>query len=191
MKKENLSSFEVYQLILGEQDIVKPCTLFIARGSIIVAASPSGVSLRAIVLVLVAFAAGFLGLILRNITLFLGGLGAGIVIGVVIALVDFIVRRRRVKTMKRLSPERILEMSQKNFEVPYEKIVKIELRESKVYPQITLFIPSFEEHYKYVVSFVTDETKYLFIFDEGKLQSCLNLIRRLAPKTIEIEEDFE
>jgi MFS superfamily sulfate permease-like transporter len=191
MKEESLSSFEVHQLILGEHEIVKPCTLFITRGSIIIVVPPSGISLRAVVLIFVAFAAGLLGLFLRNVTLFVSGLGAGIVIGVVVALVDFMFRRRRLRTMKRLSPERILQVSEKNFEIPYEKIVKVEVRESKVYPQITLFIPMFEEHYKYVVSFITDENEYLFIFDEGKLQSCLNLIRRFAPKTIEIEEDFE
>jgi MFS superfamily sulfate permease-like transporter len=190
MKEENLSSFDARQLILGEHDIIKSCILFITRRSIIIVYS-SGASLRVVILILVAFAAGLLGLILRNVTLFVGGLSAGIVIGMVIAMVDFMFRRRRLKKMKRLSPERILQMSEKNFEVPYEKIVKVEVRESKVYPQITLFLPMFEEHYKYVVGFLTDENKYLFILDADKLQSCLNLIREFAPKTIHIEEDFE
>lgn len=187
MKEENLSSLEAYQLIVGEHDIVKPCTLFIARSSIIVV-SRSGVTLWTFVLIFVAFAAGLLGLIIRNVTLFVGGLGAGIVVGAVVALVDFVFRRRRLGIMKRLSPERILKMSEKNLEISYEKIVKVEVKESKVYPGISLLFPRFEEHHKYAVGFITDENKYLFILEEGRLQSCLDLIRRNAPKNIEIEE---
>jgi len=190
MKGQNLSSFEVHQLILGEHDIVKPCTLFIARGSIIVV-SRSGISLWAVLLILATFATGLLGLILRSLTLFVGGLIAGIVTGLIVALADFMFRRRRLRAMKRFSPERILKMSEKNLEIRYEKIVKVEVRESKVYPGISLLFPSFGERHKYAVGFVTDEGKYLFILDEGDLQPCLNLIRENSSRDIEIVEPTE
>ena len=180
-----LGVFDVHQLILGEYDTIRPCTLLLTRNRIIVATS-EGVNRWIVVVAVMAFIAGLAGLFLRNAMLFLAGLATGIVAGLLIGLFDFVIRRRRVGKMKRLNPNHILEMDKKNFEVPYANIVKVEIRTFKTYPRRSYLLPSFEER-RYKIDFVTQKERFMFIMDKSKLEHCIDLFRQSAPETIEIE----
>ncbi len=158
---------------------------FLPRDRIIVA-SPGGINLWTVVTVIIVFAVSFTGLLLRNIVLFLGGLGAGIISGLLIGLFDFVIRHRRLSKMKRLSPERILEMNEKNFEIRYAEIVKVEVRAFETYSKGSLFFPTFQEH-QYEINFETNEQRHTFIVDRGVMQECLSLLRKFAPETVDIE----
>jgi len=186
MEEEKLGILNARHLILSEHDAIKPCTLFLTDNRIIVVAS-DGINQWIVVTVIVTFIASFMGLILRNVILFLGGLGAGIMAVLLTSLIYFVIRKRKIGKIKRLSPERILEMNEKNFEIRYTKIVKVVVRTFKTYPRGNYLFPSFQEH-RHKIDFVTHEEKYSFILDRGKLQQCLNLIQQFVPGTIEIDQ---
>lgn len=181
-----LEVFDVRQLILGEYDIIKPCTLLLTRDRIIVVTF-EGLNRWIVIVVAPAFIAGLAGLFLRNIALFFAGLGTGIVAGLLIGLFDFVIRRRKIGKMKRLDPNHILEIDKKNFDVPYESVVKAEIKTYKSYPGGSYLLPSFEEH-RYRIDLVTQRERFMFIMDKGKMERCINLFRQSAPETIEIEQ---
>lgn len=186
IEEKILGVVEVQQLVLGEYDIIEPCALLLTRNRIIVVTS-EGINRWIFVVAVMAFIAGLAGLFLRNAVLFFAGLGTGIVAGLLIGLFDFVVRRRRIGKMKRLSPNHILEIDKKNFEVPYANVVKVETRTFKTYPGGGYFLPSFEER-RYKIDFVTRKKSFAFIMDRSKMERCIDLVRQSAPKTIEIEQ---
>jgi len=186
MKEENLGIFNVPHLVLGQHDAIEPCTLLLTPNRIIVV-SPEGINRWIVVTVIVAFAASFTGLLLRNGVLFLGGLVAGIMAALFIGLIDFVLRRIRIGKIKHLNSKRILEMNEKNFEIRYAKIVKVVVRTFKTYPRRSYLFPSFQEN-RYRIDFVTHKEKHSFILDRSELQQCLNLVRQFAPETVEIEQ---
>lgn len=187
MKEEKLGIFNARHLMLNEHnDVIKPCILFLTRNGIIVASS-EGISRWIVVTVIVAFAASFTGLLLRNVVLLLGGLIAGIMTVLLVGLIDFAIRQRKIGKMKRLNSKYILEMNEKNFEIPYAEIVKVEVKTFKTYPRGSYMFPSFQEH-RYMIDFVTRKEKHSFILDISKLQQCLNLIQQFLPETVEIDQ---
>lgn len=186
MKEENSCIINARYLPLDEYDVAKPCTLFFNRNRIIVV-SLEGMNPWTVVTVIVALAASFTGLLLRNFFLLFGGLGAGITAGILIVIIDFLIRRKKLSKMKRLSPERILETSEENFEVRFAEIVKAEVRTFKTYSKGSLLLPSLQEN-QYAVDLATNQKKYRFILDRNKLQQCINMLRQFAPETIEIDE---
>lgn len=189
LNEENIGVLSARCLVPDKHDAVKPCTLFLTANRIVVVLT-GGINPWAVVTVIVAFAVSLSGLLLRNFVLFLGGLGAGIIAGFIIGLADFIIRHIGPRKVRRLNPERILEMSEKNLAIDYKKIVKIEVRKLTKYPGRSDFIPSFpafQEH-KYVIDFVLGEKKHTFILDRKKLQQCLKLLHQFVPETVEIEQ---
>lgn len=189
MNEENLSILSVRCLVQDRHDDIKPCTLFLTRDRIIVV-STEGINPWTAVTVVVALVASLTGLLLRNFVLFLGGLGAGIIAGLIIGLIDFMIRHIRLRKVKRLNPERILEMSRKNFAIDYKKIVTVEVRKFNRYPGRSDFIPSLpalQEH-EYVIDLVLGEKKHAFILDRNKLHQCLDLLHKFAPENIKIEQ---
>lgn len=189
MNEENLGVFDARHLVHNEHDTLKPCILFLTRNRI-VAVLVEGINPWTVVSVIVALAASFIGLLLRNFALFLGGFSIGIVAGLCIVLIDFVIRHKEFRKIKRLNPEHILEMTEKSFEIHYEKIVKVEVRIFNRYSGISDFmpsLPSLQEH-QYVITFVTNEKKHTFILDGKKLKECLDLIREFVPETTEITE---
>ncbi len=186
MKEEYLGILNVRHLILGEHDVIKSCTLFLTRNRIIVV-STEGVNRWIFVSVAVAFAASFMGMLFRNIVLLLAGLVAWMIAVLLVGLVNFVIRQRKIGEMKRLNPRRILEMNEKNFEISYAKIVKVVVITFKTYPGVNYLFPSFQEN-RYKIDFITCAKKHSFILDRGKLQKCLNLIQQFVPETIEINQ---
>lgn len=186
MKEENLGTLNARHLILSEHDTIKPCTLFLTRNRIIVV-SAEGTNRWLVAMVTVTFAASFTGLLLRNVVLSLGGLVAGIMAILLIGLINFAIRQRKIGKVKRLNPKRILEMNEKNFEICYAKIVKVVIRTLKTYPGGNYLFPSFQEH-RFKIDFITHAEKYSFILDGGKLQKCLKLIQQFVPETTEIDK---
>lgn len=186
MKEEKLDTLNARHLIPNEHDAIKPCTLFLTRNRIIVV-SAKKINRWIVVTIAVTFTTSFMGLLLRNAVLFLAGLGTGITAVLLTALVGFVIRQRKIAKMKRLNPKRILEMSEKNFEIRYAKIVKIVVRTFKTYPGGNYLFPSFQE-LRYKTDFITHKEKHSFILDRGKLQQCLNLVRQFIPETVEIEQ---
>jgi len=187
MNEENLGILNVRHLVHDKYDDVKPCTLFLTRNRII-AVTVEGINPWTVVTVLVALAVSFTGFLLRSFVLFLGGLGVGIIAGLLIGLIDFVIRHKELRKMKRLNPERILEMNEKNFEIRYKNILKVRVRTVSTYPRRSDFIPSFKEH-RYVVDFATNEEKHTFVFDGRQLHQFLDIFRQFAPETTEIEQD--
>jgi len=189
MNEENLGVFDARHLVQNEHDTLKPCILFLTRNRI-VAVLLEGINPWTVVTVIVALAASFIGLLLRNFALFLGGFSIGIIAGLCIVLIDFVIRHKEFRKIKRLNPEHILEMTEKSFEIHYEKIAKVEVRIFNRYSGISGFmpsLPSLQEHH-YVITFVTSEKKHTFILDGNKLKECLGLIREFVPETTEITE---
>ena len=186
LEEKILGVFNVHQLILGEYDTIKPCTLLLTRNRIIVVTS-EGVNPWIVILVVIAFIAGLTGLFLRNAMLFLAGLGTGIVAGLLVGLFDFVIRRRKIGKMKKLDPNHILEIDKKNFEVPFANIVKVEIKAFKTYSRGSYLLPSFEEH-RYKIDFVTQKERFMFSMDKSKMGRCIDLFRQSAPETIEIEQ---
>jgi len=186
MKKENSAVFNAKHLIRGEYDIVKPCALLLTNDRIIVA-SLEGISLWTVTSVIVALAASFVGLILANVVLFLGGLGVAIVAGLCVVLLDYMIRHRRLSKIRQHNIERILENGGRNFQVPYSKITKVEVRPSESYTKV-VFVPSYLREQQYVIDFIENKEKHTFIIDDSSLQPCLNLLSRFLPETVEIEQ---
>lgn len=189
MNEENIAVFNARHLVHNEHDTLKHCTIFLTRNRIIVV-SRGGINPWTAVTVIAALAASFTGLLLRNYALLLGGLGAAIIAGLCIALIDLLIRYKESRKIKRLNPERILEMTEKSFEIHYETIAKVMVRTFSRYPGRSDFMPSFtflQEH-QYVIEFATNERKHTFILDGNKLQEFLDLIREFIPKTTEIEK---
>lgn len=186
MTEEKLGVINARHLARDEYESIKPCILFLTSNRIIVA-TLGGINPWTVVTVIVALIASFIGLILREFALFLGGLGVGIISGLSIVVIDFAIRHLELRKVKRLSPERILQTKERNFEIRYAEIAKVEVRTFKTYPKGSFFLPSLPE-LTYSIDFITDKDKDRFILDKGELQLCLDLLHRLAPKTIEIEE---
>lgn len=185
-KEKILDSFDVRWLILGEYETIKPCTLLLTPNRVIVVTF-EGVNRWIIIVVALAFIAGLVGLFLRNMALFFAGLGTGILAGLLIDLFDFVIRRRKIGKMKRLDPNHILEIDKRNFDVPYESIVKAEIKTYKTYPGGSYLLPSFEEH-RYRIDFVTQRERFMFTMDKAKMERCMYLFRQSAPKTVKIKQ---
>lgn len=187
MNEENLGILNARHLVRDKYDDAKPCTLLLTRNRII-AVTIEGINPWTVVTVIVALAASFTSFLLRNFVLFLGGLGVGIIAGLLIGLIDFVIRHKVLRKMKRLNPERILEMNEKNFEMRYKNIVKVRVRTVSTYPRRSDFIPYFQEH-RYIIDLVTNEEKHTFVFDGRQLHQFLDIFHQFAPETAEIEQD--
>lgn len=172
------------QVILGENDDFRSCTLlFKADGVIVVPVE--GLSSWTALIVIVALALSLIGLFVNYPLLFLGGLTVGIAAGFFIGLFDVLLRRRRRSSLKRLDPSSILRMNSKNFEIPFTRIIKVQVETLSSYPAASYLVPHFQDN-RYRFDFVTDEGKQTFVLDESGLQHCLDRLRKLSPKT-EIE----
>ena len=77
--------------MIEEGDVKRSCTLFVTDRRVVVMV-PEGINPWIGVVAVVAFVAAILGLLLRNLALFLAGLGAGFVLVLLLALADFVVR---------------------------------------------------------------------------------------------------
>ena len=77
--------------MIEEGDVKRSYTLFVTDRRVVVMV-PEGINPWIGVVAVVAFVAAVLGLLLRNLTLFLTGLGAGFVLVLLLALADFVVR---------------------------------------------------------------------------------------------------
>jgi hypothetical protein len=184
MTDREKSFLSVQQVILGENDVVRSCTLLFTTDGIIVVFI-EGLSNWTVAIVIVALAAGFVGLLVRNSLLFLSGLTIGIVAGLFIGLFDIMLRRKKLGNVKRLDPDDVLHISNKNFEIPYTRISKVEVATLSSYPAASYLFPSFQED-RYRFDFITEEGKQTFVLNRNSLHQCLNKLRQLAPKT-EIE----
>jgi hypothetical protein len=188
VKEEILRSFNAHQAIINEHETINSPILFLTNTRIIVA-SIEGITLWTVAIVIIALAGSFIGLLLRNLNLFVGGLSVGIAAGLVIGLVDYVVRLRKRGKMKKLDPDSIVEMSKKNFEIRYSLISKVAVTTSQTYSTGRWFLPfSFPEH-KYVLDFLTDSSKHTLVLEPNDLQPCLNLISKFAPEAIETEQE--
>ncbi len=185
MTDEKIISFKANQVILGDRDIIKSRVLFLTKSGIIVA-SFDGIDNWTIAFVIFFFAIGLIGLFLRNLMLSLAGLVAGTVAGITIGLFDFTLRRRRLNSIKRLDPNHVLELSRENFEIAYTRIDKVEVGTLSTYPGANYLFPSFQEN-QYKIDFIAKEEKYTFALDRSRLQLCLEMLRKFAPITMEIE----
>jgi len=187
-KEGILRSFNAHQAIINENETIKSRILFLTNNRVIVA-SIEGITLWTVAIVIIALAGSFTGLLLRNLDLFVGGLSVGIAAGLIIGLVDYLVRLRKRGKMKKLDPDSIVEMSRENFEILYSLISKVEVRTSQTYSRGSWFLPFSLSEQNYVLDFFTDSNKHTFVLEPNDLEPCLNLIRKFVPETITIEKE--
>jgi len=186
MAEQVVDAFAAHLLMIEEGDVKRSCTLFVTDRRVVVMV-PEGINPRIGVVAVVAFVAGIAGLLLRNLTLFLAGLGTGFVLVLLLALADFVVRQRKRSRVKRLTPEEILRAYRRNFEIPYSDIVKakheaVERIETSGLNRIIL--PSLP-YITHLVRFETQKGKYVFMIERSDIALFLDLMNRFVHEKIE------
>lgn len=188
MAEQVVDAFAAHLLMIEEGDVKRSCTVFVT-GKRLVVVVPEGINPWIGVVVAVAFIAGLMGLLLRNLILFLGGLGTGFVLVLLLVLVDFAIRQRKKSRVKRLAPDEILKAYKRNFEIPYPDIVKIkhepvERIETAGFNRIIL--PSLP-YITHLVRFETGKGKYVFMIERSDIALFFDLMNRFVPDKIEEE----
>jgi hypothetical protein len=178
--------FGAHLLMIEEGDVKRSCTFFVTDKRLVVLV-PEGINPWIGVVAAVAFVAGLAGLLLRNLILFLGGLGAGFVLVLLLVLVDFAIRYRKRSKVRQLAPDEILRAYRRNFEIPYSEITRVkhepvERIETAGYNRILLPSLPYTTH---LVRFETGKGKYVFMIERGDIARFLDLMNRFVPGKIE------
>jgi len=186
MVEEVLGVFNAYLIMLEERGSKRSCT-FLVTDSRLVVMLPEGMNPWIGVVAVIAFVVSLVGLFLRDLTLFLVGLGVGFLVVFLLVLVDFGVRYRRQSRIKKLAPDEILRASKRNFEIPHSDIVRVkhEVVERYEPPSIShIFLPSLP--YKtHMVEFDTQKGKHVFNMDMSETMRLIDLMSRFVPEKIE------
>jgi hypothetical protein len=147
---------------------------------------PEGLNPRVFALAVIPLAVGFIGFLLRDIVLIAAGLIAAVVAGLLLGLIDFVVRRRRMSRVKRFAPDDILKAGKRNFEIPYSDVINVKLTTFERYDGSSrgLFLPTLPE-LAHDIEFVTTRGSYVFILSKSDLDRCRELLNTKIPEKIE------
>jgi len=190
MAEQVVRVFDARCSMSKEYSVVKPCVLFFT-GNRIVAGIIEGISSKLVVAVVIAAAVTFIGLFLKDLILFLGGLVAVVVVSSVLAVTDYIVRHRRRIKVKRLVLDEVLRANKRNFEVFYSDIVKAKHGTFERFEWgMRFLIPTLPE-LMHDIELVTSQGRYVFILERNDLNRCMDLLNQFVPEKIEKDEDEE
>jgi len=190
MVEEIVGKLSAHQLMLEEYGVRRACTLFFTSSRVIVM-MPEGINTRVFALAVIALVVGFVGFLLKNFLLFFAGLMAAIVVGLLLGLIDFVIRHRRMSKVKRLAPDNILKASGKNFEISYSDVVKVKHTSFERHEGSSrFFLPTFPE-LMHDIEFTTSQKRYVFILERNDFYRCMNLLNRFIPEKIEKDENEE
>lgn len=190
MAEQVLRVFDVRCSMPKDEGVVKPCVLFFTNKRIVVGIL-EGISSKLVVTVVISAVVTFIGLFLKELTLFLAGLVAVVVVSSVLAVTDFIVRHRRRSRVKRLAPDEVLRVNKRNFEVFYSDLEKVKHGTFERYKWgMHFLIPTLPEE-MHDIEIVTSQGRYVFIIDRSDLDRCMKLLNQFVPEKIEKEESEE
>lgn len=157
MVEEIVAEFDAIQSVSEEYGIGEPCILFLTNSRVIVAEF-EGLSSLAFLVPVGLFVVAFAGLLLRELLILLLGLAAAIMAGLLLIATNYVVRNRRLNRARRLAPDQILALNRRNFDIPYNKVAKIELRRHEEFRGGggNILLPSLPE-YKWTVDFSSNQ----------------------------------
>lgn len=187
MVEEIVGVFNVRQLMLEEYGTTRSCTLFLTNERVVVMV-PEGIALRMVALPIIALVAGFIGFLTRNPILFFTGMGVGVGSGIVLGMLDFLIRHRKVRKVKQLPPAEILRVGKQNFEIPFSKTTRVQLRWFEELQKGSFLLPTLPK-YNYEVEFVVENGKYVFIIDSDMLNQFTKKLRPFIPEIVEIKKE--
>jgi len=190
MAEEIIGEFDAIQSVSEEHGVGQPCVLFLTKSGVIVAEF-EGLSSITYLIPVALFVAAFAGLLLRETLILLLGLVAAIASGLLLTAVHYAVRSRRLRRARRLSPNEILTLNRSNFDIPYNKIAKIELRRHEEFRGGggNILLPSLPE-YKWTVDFLmqnVEDRGRIFILKGSVTAQFEELIKQYVPEVIEHE----
>jgi hypothetical protein len=185
-----IGEFSAIQSVSEEYGVGEPCVLFLTNSRVIVAEF-EGLSSLTFLIPVVLFVVAFAGLFAREFLILLIGLAAAIVSGLLLIAVNYALRNRRLRQARRLSPDRILTLSKSNFEIPYIKIAKVELRRHEEFRGggRGILLPSLPE-YKWTVDFSmqsVEDRGRTFILKGSVASPFKECIKQYVPEIIEHE----
>jgi len=181
-----LDTFNALQSI-PERGVGRSCTLFITNSRIIVM-EPKGIDLRTVAIPIIALVASLVGLFLRDLVLFVGGFLAGIASGFVLIILDFFLRNRRISKAKKLVPAEILKAGKQNFEVPYSKVSRVEIKKYEAFRRANPLFLSLPQ-YNWVVEFIVENERLTFIFESDLMNQFLERIHPFVSEIVETEQE--
>jgi hypothetical protein len=190
MVEEILREFDAIQSVSEEHGIGEPCILFLTNSRVIVAEF-EGLSSLGLLVPLGLFAVAFAGLLLRELLILLLGLAAAVISGLLLVAANYVVKNRRLRRARRLSPDEILGLNQRNFDIPYSKIAKVELRRHEEFRGGggNILLPSLPE-YKWTVDFFMQSLQdraRIFILKGSVTAQFEEHIKQYVPEVIEHE----
>lgn len=190
MAEEVIGEFDAIQSVSEEYGVGEPCVLFLTNSRVIVAEF-EGLSPVTFLIPVVLVAVAFAGLLLREFLMLLIGMAAAIVSGLLLIAANYAVRNRRLRRARRLSPDEILSLNKSNFDIPYNKIAKIELMRHEEFRGGggNILLPSLPE-YKWTVDFFmqkVEDRARVFILKGSVSAQFKELIKQYVPEVIEHE----
>ncbi len=190
MVEEIVAEFDAIQSVSEEYGIGEPCILFLTNSRVIVAEF-EGLSSLAFLVPVGLFVVAFAGLLLRELLILLLGLAAAIMAGLLLIATNYVVRNRRLNRARRLAPDQILALNRRNFDIPYNKVAKIELRRHEEFRGGggNILLPSLPE-YKWTVDFLMqslEDRGRIFILKGSVTAQFEERIKQYVPEVIEHE----
>jgi len=185
MVEEIVDFFDAYFLVLEEGGVRRSCTLFFTSSRLIVMV-PEGINPWIGGVAAIAFVVSFVGLLLRDVTLFLTGFSAVFVAVILLVLVDANIRNRRRKRVKQLPPEEILKASKRNLEISYSDILKVrhEVVETVETGVSRIFLPTPPSE-RHTMELETQKGRHAFLIEISELARFIDLMNRFVPEKIE------
>lgn len=190
MAEEVVGEFNAIQSVSEEYGVGKSCILFLTNSRVIVV-EIEGVSSLVFLIPIVLFVVGFAGLLLRELLALLIGVATAIASSLLLLGVNYAVRNRRLKRVRKLTPSQIVRLSSNNFDIPYAKIAKIELKRHEEFRGGggNILLPSFPE-YKWTVYFSMqseEDRGYVFILKGNIMAAFKECIKQYIPEIFEFE----
>jgi len=185
MVEEIVDFFDAYFLVLEEGGVRRSCTLFFTSSRLIVMV-PEGINPWIGGVAAIAFVVSFVGLLLRDVTLFLTGFSAVFVAVIFLVLVDANIRNRRRKRVKQFPPDEILKAGKRNLEIPYSDIIKVrhEVVETVETGVSRIFLPTPPSE-RHTIELETQKGRHAFLIEISELARFIDLMNRFVPEKIE------
>lgn len=190
MAEEIVGEFNAIQSVSEEHGVGKPCILFLTNSRVIVM-EIEGMSSLVFLIPIISFVVGFAGLLLRELLILLTGVTAAIVSSLFLIGINYVVRNQRLKRARKLAPEEIMRLNSNNLDIPYNKIVKIELKRYEEFRGGggNILLPSFPE-FKWTVDFSMqgeEDRGHVFILKGNTMAAFKECVKQYIPEIIEYE----
>jgi len=187
MAEEVTGVFDARLIKLEEDRVEKKCIFFVTDRRLVFAII-EGLNPWAVLVVILAFAASLVAFTLRDLTLFLVSLIVAFAAVFFYVLADFSVRSRRKRRVKRLAPDEILNVSERNFELLYGDIVKIKHEAVERYEPGSshIFVPTLGlSSITHVIKLGTQRGEYNLLVSKNQAVRFFELMNLFVPGKIE------